>query len=323
VSQPSSSGEQDRQRAWTTYWHSGALHSCPTSFVGNYAGAIAEFWSEVGKSLPAPARVLDVGTGNGSIPKFLMDIAADRGVVEIDGVDAAQIAPTWHSTADTPRVRFHSGVRMEALPFPDAAFDVVCSQFAIEYASAPEAWTEALRVLKPGGSLCWVMHHRASVFASVAAQERDHLAWLLQADGLFGAAADLAPWLMRHRAGEASVAMSSEANAARSRFNGIQQDLESRIQASASADVLGEVRAQLHAILARSTEPVAALSQYRQQLQESMLRSSDLVDRALDSDRVRNLASWLEDHRPGATVAVETLRQEEGILAWGLKLRGP
>lgn len=322
MGEPASLNERDRQRAWTTYWHSGALHSCPTSFVGNYAGAIAEFWTGVGKSLPSPARVLDLGTGNGSIPKLLMDIVADPALVEVDGVDAAQIAPAWHSAMQTPRVRFHSGVQMEGLPFAAATFDVVCSQFAIEYAPAPDAWREALRVLRPQGSLYWVMHHRESIFTKVATQERDHLVWLLQASGLFAAATDLAPWLMRHRAGDASVATSEKANAARSRFNEIQRALESRIHTSTSADVLGEVRTHLHAILAKSAQPLAALNQYCERLEEALLRCSDLVDRALDSDGVGYLASWLDEHRPNTEIGIKVLQQEEGIIAWGLTLRG-
>src|SRR3569832_2373182 len=43
---------------------------------------------------------------------------------------------------------------VEALPFPEAAFDVVVSQFGHMFAPRPEdAFREMLRVLKPGGTI--------------------------------------------------------------------------------------------------------------------------------------------------------------------------
>lgn len=321
MGQPSSSDDRDREQAWTTYWHSGALHSCPTSFVGNYGGAIAEFWLAVARSLQPGMRILDLGTGNGPIPKLLVENAETPGLIEIDGVDAAQVAPAWHLSANAPNVRFHSGVRMERVPFPPATFDHVCSQFAIEYANAPAVWEETLRVLKYGGSLHWVMHHDASVFAKVAAQERDHLQWLLQPDGLLESAAALAPWLLRLRKGDSLVAMSGEANAIRQRFNFLQQEVEHRASTMPLPGVLEEVRATLHAILGKAMTPVEVLGDYRLQLEESRLRSGDLVDRALNDDDVGRLIGWLRDHRPNATVEAVVLRQQEGIVAWGVTLR--
>ena len=321
VNKRSSHGEQRRKDAWTTYWQSGALHSCPTSFQGNYEGAIAAFWKRASASLPVPARVLDVGTGNGSIPKLLIDAAATPDHLDIDAVDAADISPAWHSPADMPYVRFHPGVPMESLPFAKASFDAVCSQFAIEYASVPVAWEEALRVLKPEGHLYWVMHHRESVFAQVAMQECEHLDWLLEPNGLLDAALALAPWLMRLRGGDASVASSPQANAARARFNLIQQDVESRIRDATATDILEEVRAQVHAILAKSPDPEFTLGRHRAWVVESRLRSSELVGRALDGDGVQELGFWLKDRMPGASISVEALQQQEGVLAWGLVLR--
>lgn len=85
--------------------------------------------------------------------------------------------------------------------------------------------------------------------------------------------------------------------------------------------VLEEVRATLHAILGKAMTPVEVLGDYRLQLEESRLRSGDLVDRALNDDDVGRLIGWLRDHRPNATVEAVVLRQQEGIVAWGVTLR--
>jgi SAM-dependent methyltransferase len=53
------------------------------------------------------------------------------------------------------RVDFHEG-DAESLPFADAAFDVVLSQFGHMFAPRPEvALSEMLRVLKPGGTIAF------------------------------------------------------------------------------------------------------------------------------------------------------------------------
>lgn len=42
------SDQQQRRDSWSRYWAGGALHSCATSFDGNYDDAIGEFsWRAV------------------------------------------------------------------------------------------------------------------------------------------------------------------------------------------------------------------------------------------------------------------------------------
>jgi len=316
VSAPSSIDSQ-RRLAWNSYWKSGVLHSCPTSFKGNYSGVIAQFWARAAAQLGPGARVLDLATGNGSIPRLLGQMTTNR--IEIDAVDAADIAPAWSN--GRAHVRFHPGVWMERLPFEGATFDAICSQFGIEYATRPDAWVEAARVLRPDGQVFLVLHHRHSVFAGIARDERNHLQWLLSDDGLLQAAVALAPWLVRMRCGEPVAAgMLEEANAARMSFNRTQAQMDARIGKGAAVDVLHEVRAHVHRILADSSQPEHALQEYRQRLAESLLRCSELVDSALDKEQVESLGSLLCSHGPHVVMRVEELRQDEGLLAWGLAI---
>lgn len=305
-----------RRQAWTSYWKSGVLHSCPTSFSANYEGAIAEFWIEACTEMPRNARVLDLATGNGSIPKLL--VAKGRCDIEIDAVDAAQVTPGWYSSSITPQIRFHAGVWIERLPFPDVTFDCACSQFGVEYAKRPEAWDEVLRVLKPNSQIHWVMHHSDSVFARVAAHESNHLEWLLGSDGLLEVAIELAPWLARLRKGE-PVANSASANAIRGKFNLVQDALEHRIRTSEHVDVLLQTRAELQTILSRAADPLSALVQYRSGLEGAHLRCTELITCALDGGQIEELCEWLRKRQPMAIVQTMELCQKEGVLAWGLR----
>jgi hypothetical protein len=59
---------------------------------------------------------------------------------------------------------------LSTLPFPDAAFDGVASQFGIEYADVAAAAREAMRVLTPGGGGHFVLHHADSAITQSASK---------------------------------------------------------------------------------------------------------------------------------------------------------
>src|SRR5690606_27813515 len=104
-----------RHDAWSDYWASGRLHSCATSFQGNYAGAIGGFWRAALSSLPAHSRVLDLATGNGAVPALLWDL--HRGAAQVDAVDLAHVAPAGLAPEHAASSRLHPVRVIEDLQF--------------------------------------------------------------------------------------------------------------------------------------------------------------------------------------------------------------
>lgn len=99
-------------------------------------------------------RVLDVGTGSG----IAAIVAAQRGA-RVAGVDPtpALLAKAGGnaSLAGCEAIEWSDGAA-ERLPFPDASFDVVLSQYAHMFSFEPErAAAEMLRVLVPGGRIAF------------------------------------------------------------------------------------------------------------------------------------------------------------------------
>lgn len=118
--------------------------------VARYSAAEADaFISRL--SLTAGTRVLDVacGTGNLAIP------AARRGAA-VTGCDiATNLLDQARARAaqEGLEIRFDEA-DAEALPYPDAAFDVVVSMFGVMFAPRPPvAAAELLRVCRPGGRI--------------------------------------------------------------------------------------------------------------------------------------------------------------------------
>lgn len=104
----------------------------------------------LGRLALAPGtRLLDVGCGAGQIA-----IPAARAGVRVTGLDLSprQIGQARaRAGADGLDARFDEG-DAEALPYPDAAFDVVVSLIGAMFAPRPErVAAELLRVCRPGG----------------------------------------------------------------------------------------------------------------------------------------------------------------------------
>jgi SAM-dependent methyltransferase len=98
-------------------------------------------------------RVLDVACGTGVVA-----ISAARVGAEVEGLDLTPVLlerARQHATLAGLQIQFREG-DVEALPYPDASFDVVLSQFGHMFAPRPEvAISEMLRVLRPGGRIAF------------------------------------------------------------------------------------------------------------------------------------------------------------------------
>jgi ubiquinone/menaquinone biosynthesis C-methylase UbiE len=99
----------------------------------------------------AGMRVLDVAAGNGNV-----SLAAARrwcDVVSTDYVPALLDRARERAVAERLPIEFRDA-DAEALPFPDASFDVVVSAFGVMFTPDQErAVAELVRVCKPGGKI--------------------------------------------------------------------------------------------------------------------------------------------------------------------------
>ncbi|MBU5638245.1 malonyl-ACP O-methyltransferase BioC [Geomonas sp. Red69] len=110
----------------------------------------------------SPARLLDIGAGTGRLLARLTDLYPDMDAVGVD------LAPGMCQTAAENlagrRVRMVNA-DAESLPFEAESFDVVVSTSTYQWlATLDQAFSEARRVLAPGGVFCFALFGERTLF---------------------------------------------------------------------------------------------------------------------------------------------------------------
>jgi ubiquinone/menaquinone biosynthesis C-methylase UbiE len=145
--------------SWDAYWQgTGEIGAFSSGGVNH--PAILAFWNDFFKNVKpgyTNPSLLDIASGNGAVIERAMDVYGDS-PLEISCVDVSEAAIT------NIRSRFESvtGIVSDArtIPLPDGTFDLVTSQFGVEYAG-PEAIIEAVRLLAGNGQLGLLMHSKS------------------------------------------------------------------------------------------------------------------------------------------------------------------
>ncbi len=174
---------------WSAFWKAENPDSCLPEGA-DLASGIARAWHSFFESLGPGSRILDLGTGNGSLASRAAAVGSTKQrPFTIEAVDLADIDP--HRFLPAKRdilsdIRFRGRTAMESLPFGDGTFDAVVSQYGIEYSDLDRSIPEALRLLAPLGRLRLLLHAEDGVLAErcrlQSRQARDILDSTLFAD---------------------------------------------------------------------------------------------------------------------------------------------
>jgi len=304
--------------AWTQYWKTGHFESLPEDRAAGRLASLDSAWTGFFSGFSAGARLLDLATGGGDVIRRA--IAAGR-EFKITGVDFADLAAV-SASLQSPSVKLAGNTNVSNLPFADASFDGVTSQFGIEYADIAAAAREAIRVLVPGGRGHFVLHHAQSAITLGVSNSLAAYRSVFSDGSAFQSGRKF--FQLYQRSAPRAAVLEAEAE-----FQGVVGVLQSRLRAGVLKSGLraeafgaaGNVVALL-TNLARGDRSHLAEDALRQiddaeeQIQASTLRKLEQINAALDRTAIDHLAECLT--RAGAVVdPPQELKYPLGkIMAW-------
>jgi len=298
MARDSTSPGLDANGAWTLFWQSDRLHACVPHDEAAFED-LQRHWHEVFYTLPSGARVLDLGTGNGSLAVHVLRTAREqRRNVEVHGVDAADIDPRRHAasiSADLAAVHFHPQTPMESLPFTDDCFDLVCGQFAFEYSDTSRTTEEIARVLRPGGSLQLLMHTGDAVLAKQVGRQRTCLV-RVQESALFPHLLRLLELLLeaRQRGAGATVPVRKAIGDFKAELDVLASAMADETDAVLARDVLNAVEPLPGMTVAGHPDPLRLARELRKRLSAQVARLRDMERACLDREELDRVVAEFE-----------------------------
>lgn len=284
--QPASPASPASVAAWSRYWQGGHQSSCD----GAAAESALAVWQSTVALLPPGGSLLELGCGNGAL---LRRLAGQAPAAHLVGIDRADIL----AGPDLPGVALHGGTAIEQVPFPDAAFDLAISQYAMEYSDWSRGIAEMMRILRPGGHFRLLVHSHASAIVARSRSQGDALRQLL--DGPLPAALDAAMRALADAAQAGSGDTIDRARAATARFAAL---LDQAAAAPWGGDAgpmvaaaLDAMRAAPRAFAAMPPDAAqAAAEELHRRLADQQQRFADLERAALDPPALARLVARLE-----------------------------
>lgn len=146
-------------QSWESYW-SGTGDIGAYSIGGVSHPAILSFWDDfflTARGSYETSKIIDIASGNGAVPERAMAVYGDA-PPDFTCLDVSESAIA-NISSRFPEI---TGMVADArnIPLATAGFDIVTSQFGVEYAGLP-AVIEASRLVSEGGCCAFLLHSQS------------------------------------------------------------------------------------------------------------------------------------------------------------------
>lgn len=290
---------------WDAYWAHGFLTSCANAFAGNYEGRIRAAWQEFFSSLEKGAGLLDIATGNGAVALLAAEYSLAHGRdFRIAGIDRARINPAaaWRGEpAVLEAVDFRGEVAAENTPFETGRFQAVTGQYALEYTDCDQTIAELARIMAPGASARFIMHHPDSVVLATSREEQAHGRLLFEETRIFRHARALLERICAAdgQAGRRALAADPGAEADRAALNAAAGAVSAAIETSAEPELLSTTLGHIGEAfrLAQASEAQAARAALERGVAEvaaNLARLADLAAAVVDPSKMAAIRARMQ-----------------------------
>ena len=318
-----------RQAIWSDYWDKDVISSCSAA-IASEDSEIDTFWNTFSNTIEGQDVLVDLCTGKGAVIKLLFDqlTQQDKELPKCYGVDFAsyKLNSNIGFKSYPDKVKLLLDTSIESIPIADDSITSFVSQFGVEYALSEKFYQEIARLLRKEGSFHAVLHHANSVLCDVAREEIKQIRTLVHELKLFELANELSSYfaLLKNPANAKKLNADSKAISLREEYNQRTALLNQQINTQTDNSILMAARdvcaqsfqvARLHG----KKEAKKLLNSFQSELDDSLFRSIELLDTALDKTKIQNLVSNFEN-KFKLSYELSELRSKSQIVAWGLQI---
>lgn len=155
---------------WSEFWQQGHPTTFGEYFKEGYQGPIKDWFEQQFAANQQSETLLELACGNGALIPMCLDLGLS---LNYQGVDLAAVAIPESvqerlNQTDSLDAALIGATSIEALPFQDGSFSMVCSVFGIEYSKIEKTIPEMSRVLENGGVYLGVIHHIDSIVSQMS-----------------------------------------------------------------------------------------------------------------------------------------------------------
>ncbi|WP_237067223.1 class I SAM-dependent methyltransferase [Microbulbifer guangxiensis] len=280
------------QTHWNKFWEQGFITTFGDAMRDNYQGPLRELWQDIFSRVKSHGRILDIATGSGALACIALQ-TSDQLVLDLEVLasDFAIIPENIKASDEIAslrkRITFFSHMPCENLGFPDRHFDLITSQFGIEYGDWKRSVPEVFRVLNDSGNADFFCHREQAKILKNSKSEIAVYRSALEEFKIFNAARNFAKALA-----DQGKASQDDSRLLNQTINAFRSDHPGQQLASM---MVADIASQLKKL--RTLAPGEVFERLKERESEysaALARLDDMVNAALSDDDVKaviNLAT--------------------------------
>ncbi|MCF6458251.1 hypothetical protein [Pseudoalteromonas sp. MMG024] len=307
---------------WSEYWKQGHLTSFGESYKKTYTGVLKDQWLPLFSTLKDEFKCLDIATGNGGLAILVDDFAFVNKIRgSITAIDFAKINNHAIDKAHKFKnnILFRELFKAEDVDKLDDNYELIISQFGIEYSDISESIIASKKRLSANGKIGLMMHHSNSAII----QRNERTLTLVRSEA-FRACMDHFIKLIKFSFDITSkeslrlLKVNRDAEHHRHQLNYLLKELFEHDEMAIKDTNLPEYVSQFMKIGVISERRVKKqfIEYLKTQIETLQNRLSELVEAALAPDKLSSLIKYAKLNGLTATEQSEVLNESGEILAW-------
>jgi len=314
-------------RAWSNYWDSGFESTFTGHHGSEFFKELDQQWVNLFTEQKDGATIVDLGAGNGALTAKILeaDLNSDKSfkIIAIDYSDVESQSPIYN----TEKIQVKAHTPIEATGLEAESVDLLVSQYGFEYADHKKATAEVARVLKPGGALQAVVHHRQSEVSQSCAATHMQVG-LCHRSNLTEVCTKLIKRLRKldkskrdPRKDETAESLRDELNKRASRVVDYALELPEQNHVNYFINELTSLFSDAGKKLSFA-QKLTVIQNVEEQAKHLQLRMEAMLKASLDDEGIAELENQLRDK--GLQVdSSEVLKHADGIFAWRITATKP